>query len=220
MNFVILAAGKGQRMGITTPKCMLRLNQKHTILGRLLDQARKCDLTPIIVAGYRCRSLVRDYGQRAPCLVNPGWRDGGSLRSFQHAIRALGTREPLVVGFGSDIFTFTSLAMIRSQPDQALVMPWDGKGAKLRLDGRLICDISTAQGVWSPYSWGGLACFSPKSLQAALDMHEDADVSPVWCLHGFRGLEGLALNINTPEDLTRARLETSCTTPYLSSYPH
>jgi choline kinase len=82
---VILAAGRGSRMGSITkdrPKCLLRVGG-HTLLEHQLATLLALGVSKIsVVAGY-CAGQVRDVvGGRAEIIVNDDWAETNSLYSF------------------------------------------------------------------------------------------------------------------------------------------
>ena len=96
MRGIILAAGRGSRMGNLTdshPKCLIKLAGK-TLLDWQISAMRHSGIREIVViAGYRAESLIsRDYH----VLKNPRWSETNMLRSLTVASKLLMTEECIV----------------------------------------------------------------------------------------------------------------------------
>jgi L-glutamine-phosphate cytidylyltransferase len=93
MKAVILAAGKGSRLGhltYDTPKSMLKLNDNHTLLSYNIMQLSKAGINDIIlVSGYQSQK-IEDYSQELAKIydisinniLNPFWDHCNVLGSF------------------------------------------------------------------------------------------------------------------------------------------
>ena len=93
MKAVILAAGKGSRMGNLTdetPKSMLKLNENHTLLSYNIMQLSEAGINSIIlVSGYQSQK-IEEYAQELAInhdisievVLNPFWNHCNVLGSF------------------------------------------------------------------------------------------------------------------------------------------
>ena len=93
MKAVILAAGKGSRLGNLTddtPKSMLKLNDEHTLLSYNVMQLSEAGIESIIlVSGYQSQK-IEDYSQELAIIydiaieivLNPFWDHCNVLGSF------------------------------------------------------------------------------------------------------------------------------------------
>jgi choline kinase len=88
MQALILAAGRGSRMGKTTedvPKCLLEVGGK-ALIEHQLEALAECGVGPVaIVVGYCADSVREVVGIRAEYIQNPRWRNTNSLYSFSLA---------------------------------------------------------------------------------------------------------------------------------------
>ena len=102
MKGIILAAGRGSRMGNLTdsvPKGMVELSGK-TLIARQIDVLRLVGITDIaIVTGYRAETL-QQFG--LPTFHNPDWNRTNMLRSLCRASDWL--RKDVCIVSYSDIF--------------------------------------------------------------------------------------------------------------------
>ncbi|MDP6980667.1 MAG: phosphocholine cytidylyltransferase family protein [Myxococcota bacterium] len=85
MKALILAAGRGSRMGEKTaeqPKCLLQVGGK-ALIEHQLETLADCGVGPVgIVVGY-CADEIREVvGFRAEFIENTAWRNTNSLYSF------------------------------------------------------------------------------------------------------------------------------------------
>lgn len=85
---IILAAGRGQRLGDyaeAIPKCLLQVGGR-SLLDHQLDMLADVGIEDIcIVAGYQRHSVERACNQRAQVIVNPDWATTNSLYSLSLA---------------------------------------------------------------------------------------------------------------------------------------
>lgn len=88
MKAVILAAGIGTRLlpyTKNTPKCLLKVADKE-LLDFQLDALYFCNINDIsIVTGHFADKVKNKAGNRARCIFNPLYNQGGILLSFQAA---------------------------------------------------------------------------------------------------------------------------------------
>lgn len=86
MRAIILAAGEGKRLrGITdNPKCMLEVNGE-TLIKRQLRLLEKVYCAPVIVVGYKYKTLIDHVGGKE-FVMNPIWMQSNTLFSLLFAI--------------------------------------------------------------------------------------------------------------------------------------
>ena len=100
MRAVILAAGKGSRLGNLTddiPKSMLKLNDNHTLLSYNIMQLSEADIESIIlVSGYQsqkieeyAQELAKIYGIPIEIVLNPFWDNCNVLGSFYMSLEVI-----------------------------------------------------------------------------------------------------------------------------------
>ena len=92
MTGVILAAGKGTRLGDLTsnlPKSLLKLNNEITLLDYNLNILDKLNIEHIIIiTGYKS-SMIEEHvahKKNIQCLFNPFWNHCNVLGSFYFAL--------------------------------------------------------------------------------------------------------------------------------------
>jgi len=119
MRAIILAAGRGSRMGSLTadePKCFARLHGK-----RLLDW----QVAALRTAGLRDIALVRGYRSEcfeAPLVYfdNPRWQDSNMVRTLLAADAWL-RAEDCIVSYSDIVYTAdTVAALVRTDADLAI----------------------------------------------------------------------------------------------------
>lgn len=100
MRAVILAAGKGSRLGKLTddtPKSMLKLNDEHTLLSYNVMQLSEAGIESIIlVSGYQSQK-IEDYSQELAIIydiaieivLNPFWDHCNVLGSFYMSLEII-----------------------------------------------------------------------------------------------------------------------------------
>jgi len=76
MHAVLLAAGRGRRLGRALPKCLLEIGGK-TLLERHLEALRGFDVT--IVVGYQKEKIVERLPRGVEVRVNERYREGSIL---------------------------------------------------------------------------------------------------------------------------------------------
>lgn len=123
MKAVILAAGRGSRMGGLTdekPKCLVEVRGKALLDWQLLA-LREAGIEEIgIVTGYR-RDLLADRGLRE--FHNPRWAETNMVGSLEAAQEWLGT-DTCIVSY-SDIYYGTSAVQSLIDCDAHLAVTYD-----------------------------------------------------------------------------------------------
>lgn len=89
MKIVILAAGKGTRLGhIASPKPLTRLSNGETILGRAVALFRKQFLKSeiLIIVGHRKEEII-DAFKDCSFVINPDYADENTAKSLLRAVK-------------------------------------------------------------------------------------------------------------------------------------
>lgn len=158
MNAVILAAGRGSRLGSLTdgcPKCLVRLGGR-TLLQWQLEALRGAGVSRIAV--------VRGYGAErvtAPNLVafeNPRWAETNMVVSLSCASEWLSS-EPCVVSYG-DVVCSASTVRTLAQSASELAIAYDVNW--LRLWQARFDDPLTDAETFTLNGYGGLASIGHK----------------------------------------------------------
>ena len=86
MRAIILAAGEGKRLKSVTdnPKCMLEIGGE-TLIKRQLRLLEKVHSVPLVVVGYKHKTLVEHVGWKE-FVMNPVWKQSNTLISLLFAI--------------------------------------------------------------------------------------------------------------------------------------
>lgn len=86
MRAIILAAGEGKRLKSVTdnPKCMLEIGGE-TLIKRQLRLLEKVHSVPLVVVGYKHKTLVEHIGWKE-FVMNPVWKQSNTLISLLFAI--------------------------------------------------------------------------------------------------------------------------------------
>ena len=86
MQAVILAAGKGTRMGIKdTPKCLLKIGNK-TIIEHQIDYLRNIGCKKIlVVTGYNSNKIKNTLGNSAEYVLNKNFETSNNMYSLWEA---------------------------------------------------------------------------------------------------------------------------------------
>jgi len=104
MEAVILAAGRGSRLGTLTderPKCMIEL-AGAPLIGLQIAALRASNVTALsIVGGYAADQL---RGLDVPVILNPRWDETNMVESLLCARDALAADGPLIVSYGDIVF--------------------------------------------------------------------------------------------------------------------
>ena len=121
MTFVILAAGRGSRMGkltADTPKCLMPL-AGSTLLDWQLDAAQRCGLSErLVVRGYKGSLIER---ADLDCLDNPAWASTNMVATLWCAEARFG--EDLIVAYGDIAYEARVLrALLDSPADISIVV--------------------------------------------------------------------------------------------------
>ena len=88
MRLIVLAAGKGSRMGALgkdNPKCVLKI-QKTTIIERLINQFKKYGVNNIsIVVGYKSEKIKKIIGNNYNYIFYENYKNTNNLHTLWHA---------------------------------------------------------------------------------------------------------------------------------------
>jgi len=94
VNIVILAAGRGSRLGRPTPKALTTLADGRTILGRqlgLLAEAFGSRSTTCVVVGFKAALLLEAAASAAVFVYNDSFDRTNTARSLLRALRLIGS---------------------------------------------------------------------------------------------------------------------------------
>ena len=123
MKAIILAAGRGSRMGNLTediPKCLVKLNEKPLIEWQI-EALKKAGIDEIgIVTGYK-RELLCGYGLKE--FHNTRWASTQMVSSLECAREWLNTT-PCIVSY-SDIFYQTHAVLLLMKSNAKIAITYD-----------------------------------------------------------------------------------------------
>ncbi|MFJ2713495.1 NTP transferase domain-containing protein [Pseudomonas sp. NPDC087346] len=129
MKAIILAAGRGSRLGSLTdqrPKALVEFN-KTPLIERTVRTLRAAGISEIgIVAGYRS-DMLESYADRL--FINPLWSTTGIRQSLSAAAEWLDS-QPCVVSYG-DIFYSPTLVRDLMQKDENIDLGYDPQAVRL-----------------------------------------------------------------------------------------
>lgn len=216
MRAIILAAGEGKRLKSVTdnPKCMLEIGGE-TLIKRQLRLLEKVHSVPLVVVGYKHKTLVEHVGWKE-FVMNPVWKQSNTLISLLFAIS--GSPMNTLVINGDVIFREDLLPKMLEADYSACawqkIEPTDEE-VKIRRGGSRILEIgkhlteSTSEAV-------GVYLFRKPLVKAIRDnsyhlkepwnlYYEDA-LNEHLAQHPMEMVETAdAVEIDTPEDYERAR---------------
>ena len=126
MKAIILAAGRGSRMGSMTedkPKCLLEIKGK-TLLATQIETIHNGGVTEIgVVTGYKRELIMQHHDLHE--FNNPDWNDTNMVHSLSMADEWL-SKQSCIVSYG-DLFYDSSaiVALIKSQDQLAMMFDRD-----------------------------------------------------------------------------------------------
>jgi len=146
MKAIILAAGRGLRMGCFTndkPKCLLEINGKSVLSRQLEVLDKKCNKISIVV-GYRKEMIMNEVGSKYNYIENKDYRNTNSIYSLWLAKSELNDN---IILINSDVVFNDKLInnLIESPYDicVALSTEWSlEKGYKVEIFGDRIVKMS------------------------------------------------------------------------------
>lgn len=121
---VILAAGRGQRLGGLTddrPKCLCTLADRP-IVAWTIDALRANGISEILIVGGWQAAALGALG--LPVRVNPGWAGGNMVRSLLQAADWLESAPTLIV-YGDCAYSVAAIANALDAPDSDILLPVD-----------------------------------------------------------------------------------------------
>lgn len=190
-------------------KPLLLLNETQTILDRLLDQLDEIgDFEPIIVVGYDPTRFLKMFWDRATFAYAPAWKTTGPLYSLLCMSRLF--KGSALVGYADQVTTTDALAHLAASSGAALVSAADIHSRRLALeDGKIVGIARPNEEPGWRYSFGGFAHFSEDALSPIrLQQVTGFEHVTIGCtIMGFTAVLGNSINVNTLEDLERARRE-------------
>jgi len=130
MRLIILAAGYGGRLTPateTTPKALLELSPRVTVLDRQLEAAKKCGISKIcIVVGFQAEKIEEKVKQRidleldVEIFYNPFYRTTNNLVSLWMARPAMD--KDFIMLNGDDVFRPSILGQLLMDPNELSVV--------------------------------------------------------------------------------------------------
>lgn len=114
MKMIILCAGKGSRINIDIPKCMLKINEKP-ILFYQLKMAKQFYLTPVVVKGFKPDEVLyhRSY-------INENFSSTNMIASFMTAREEF--TEDVIVSYGDILYNGRILDSLKRRIEDFVVV--------------------------------------------------------------------------------------------------
>ncbi|MEP6817626.1 MAG: phosphocholine cytidylyltransferase family protein [Marmoricola sp.] len=223
MDAIILAAGRGSRLGGRSPKCLVRVGDR-TLLEIQLDNLRRAGVDNVtVVVGYRHEEVREAASGEATFVFNERFADTNSLYSFHLARRAVA--DDLLVLNSDVLFPLELLSRLRDVEGSALAFDScsgdDAEHMKVHLrDGHLVrmskrlpsaLTAGENVGLLQLSAYAARACFDAAATLVRRGHHHDwvgSAVSAIADAHRIFGVDITGLpwvEIDYPEDLVLAR---------------
>lgn len=209
MRAIILAAGRGERMGSSLPKSLLKVGDE-SILERQVCLLERYGIDISIVVGYRALAIMRTFLDRALYVFNGKYLETGSLYSLHLAAKMFPSERSVLVTY-ADMFIAddTMIQCSYGGPNSVtMVKPYDGRGTRLYFEDDIVVGASAATDPDPDgLSFGGIAHLSKQMLDYIPSIPSFENLSATFGFVGCRSVlaHGRSVNINTPEDLGYAR---------------
>lgn len=152
---LILAAGKGSRLGKlteSTPKSMLKLNDKDTLMSYNLKSLAKLGVSKVVlVTGFRqeqctkyAENICRDQGLQLDVVYNPFWNSCNVLGSLYMALDSID--DDFIFMHADTLLELGAIKMLQDSPAET-VLSVDKKACgeeemKVVLEGNAVTHIS------------------------------------------------------------------------------
>ncbi len=118
MKAIILAAGRGSRMGAITdkaPKCMSIL-RGLTLIEWQIQTFKKMGITdPIVITGYQNQSIQKHLGAQVTYLNHPRWDQTNMVGTMLRA-KQIGEKEPVIISYSDIVYRSEILKKLISTP--------------------------------------------------------------------------------------------------------
>ncbi len=217
LKAIILAAGAGRRLKEITqdPKCMLKV-AGETLIKRQLLLIERVHCHPVIVVGYRYKSIIKHIGHKE-MVMNPIWKRTNTLVSLLFAIS--GAPDDCLVINGDVIFRDDLLEKLLSAnysacATQCVDEPTDEE-VKVKCKGSVVFEIGK-QVVDSNLEAVGVYLFRKPLVRDIRDhaymvrepwgMYYEDIVDKYLEFHPMETVDTTeAVEIDTPEDYRRAK---------------
>lgn len=132
MKAVIMAAGRGRRMGRLTddcPKCLLQVGVREILLHQLEAAIDHGVEHAVIVTGFlheRVEAFVRNRAlpMRVTIVYNPLWATTNVITSFAVALDSVGPAESFLYMHGDTVFDSRMVGMLLGV-ERGIVLPYD-----------------------------------------------------------------------------------------------
>ncbi len=217
MRAIILAAGEGKRLKSVTdnPKCMLEIGGE-TLIKRQLRLLEKVHSVPLVVVGYKHKTLVEHVGWKE-FVMNPVWKQSNTLISLLFAISGSPMNTLVINGdviFREDLLPKMLEADYSACAFQGVENPTDEE-VKIRRDPLWVTEIGKHL-TQSRLESVGVYLFRKPLVKAIRDSawlfpepyklyYEDA-LNELLKYHPMVAIETAdAIEIDTPEDYERAK---------------
>jgi choline kinase len=144
MKAIIVAAGRGKRLGVETdaiPKCMVRVGGRPILHWQLDAMAAAGVDDVVIVRGYLGDRIAPPPGIRVRFVDNPQWAENNILTSLFFAGAEM--RDPFLFSYSDIVFTHAHARAVAAAPGPiALIVDRRWRDA---YEGRILHPVSEAE---------------------------------------------------------------------------
>lgn len=124
MKAIILCAGKGRRTGLKIPKCLYKFNDDTTLLGKNIENLKKCGFknTNIILATGFSESLIKNYTlNKFVYIRNKKFESTNMIYSFNEVLKKIKSTDVYLI-YADILYDFKDLKNLISLKKDIVTM--------------------------------------------------------------------------------------------------
>ena len=199
LTVIIPVAGMGHRMKSYGPKCLLKANQKETILAKTISNIKKeypySDV--IIVTGFESEKVIKSVPHSVRVVENTRYKETNIGESIRIGINASANKKLLIV-YGDLIFNIYSIRGLTSD-GPCVVVDSKSRFKENEVGVTIVDGLVTNFAYGLPNKWSQIAYFENESFEVLKSLCSDKRKNKLYPFELFNIIINNGINVKAKE---------------------